>query len=66
MCHRNIYLRRIVCLKSRIRKCNAESVFQVLIEMLEYKNSPNFHYLESDEDYDAEYVIELENKNIQL
>lgn len=45
---------------------NAESVFQVLIEMLEYKNSPNFHYLESDEDYDAEYVIELESKKYTI
>lgn len=45
---------------------NAKSVFQVLIEMLEYKNSPNFHYLESDEDCDAEYVIELENKKYTI
>lgn len=45
---------------------NAESTFQMLIEMLEYKNAPNFHYLESDEDYDAEYVIEIESKKYTI
>ena len=45
---------------------NTESVFEMLIEMLEYKNSPNFHYLESDEDYDAEYVIEIESKKYPI
>lgn len=41
---------------------DAGNVFQYLIEMLEYKNSPNFHYLENDVDYDAEYIIEINNK----
>lgn len=45
---------------------NTERVFQVLIEMLGYKNSPNFHYLESDEDYDAEYVIEIGGKKYTI
>lgn len=45
---------------------NTESVFQVLIEMLEYKNSPNFHCLEGDKDYDAEYVIEIESKKYTI
>lgn len=45
---------------------NTESIFQVLMEVLEYKNSPNFHYLEDDEDYDAEYVIELESKKYTI
>lgn len=45
---------------------DAENIFQYLIEMLEYKNSPNFHYLENDEDYDAEYIIEVENKKYTI
>lgn len=45
---------------------NAEAVFQFLIEMLEYKNSPNFHYLENDAEYDAEYIIEIENNQYTI
>lgn len=45
---------------------NTESIFQVLIEILDYKSSPNFHYLEGDEDYDAEYVIEIEGKKYTI
>lgn len=68
--HRNFYIRRPAMFKESNKKIeensNTESIFQVLMEVLEYKNSPNFHYLEDDEDYDAEYVIELESKKYTI
>lgn len=45
---------------------NADEVLRVLLEILEYDKSSNFHYTENDEDYDAEYVIEIENKKYTL
>ena len=51
----------------RIKKVNdADEVLRVLLEVLEYDKSSNFRYTENDEDYDAEYVIEIENKKYTL
>lgn len=51
----------------KIKKLNnADEVLKVLLQVLEYDTSANFHYRENDEDYDAEYVIEIENKKYTL
>lgn len=47
----------------KIRKLNdADEVLKVLLQILEYDTSPNFHYIQNDEDYDAEYAIRAEGK----
>ena len=51
----------------KIKKMNnADEVLKVLLKVLEYDVSPNFHYTENDRDYDAEYVMEIENKSYTL
>lgn len=44
---------------------NADTVFQFLIDMLGYKTSSNYHS-SKDTDYDAEYVIEIENRSYAI
>ena len=51
----------------KIKKLNhADEVLNVLLEMLGYYSSPNFHFTENDEDFDAEYVLEIENLRYTL
>ena len=51
----------------KIKKMNnTEDVLKALLEALGYDKSPNFHYTENDENYDAEYIMEIENKSYTL
>lgn len=44
----------------------AGSTFESLVKLLGYNDSPNFAYLQGDEDYDAEYTIEIEGKKYPI
>lgn len=48
------------------RMDNADKVLDVLLEAMGYQSSSNFHFIEGDDDYDAEYTIEIENKKHAL
>ena len=51
----------------RIKKLeDADEVLKVLLQLLEYDTSSNFRYTQNDKDYDAEYVVEIENKKYTL
>lgn len=41
-------------------------MLKVLLQLLEYDTSSNFRYTQNDKDYDAEYVVEIENKKYTL
>ena len=48
------------------RMNNADKVLNVLLETMGYKTSSNFHFVDGNDDYDAEYTIEIENEKHTL
>lgn len=51
-------------LEERINNLNdADTVLNVLLETLGYKASSNFHFIDNNDDYDAEYTVKIENKS---
>lgn len=48
------------------RMNNADEVLNILLEAMGYESSSNFHFINGNEDYDAEYTIEIENEKYIL
>lgn len=54
-------------LDEKVKKLNnADEVLSVLLEELGYYSSPNFHFTENDKDFDAEYVLTIDNRKYTL
>lgn len=48
------------------RMDNADKVLDTLLEVMGYQSSSNFHFIEGDDDYDAEYTIGIGNEKHTL
>ncbi len=49
-----------------IKMNNADKVLEILLEALGYQSSSNFRFINGNDDYDAEYTIEVENEKHTL